>query len=310
MELFWFLLLKLIPLYTTIVMGFVAGRFLKIETESVAKLVFFMIAPLVVFNGVARLPITLPLLGLPILVFVLSSIMSLIFYRVGGWAFKDSSRNLLSMAAGTGNTGYFGLPLAMMLFDERGVGIYIIAFTGMNLFEVTVGYYIASLGASEEKPSLMEAGKKILKLPMFYGVLLGIAFSFSGLKIPPIMDDFMAACKGSYSILGMMIIGLGLAKMQKLSFDWRFVGLAHSAKFIIWPALAYITVLLDRELLHIFDEAAHKSLLLISIVPMAANTVLIATLLRLKPEKAATTVVTGTIIALIYVPLMAALLIK
>lgn len=55
----------------------------------------------------------------------------------------------------------------------------------------------------------------------------------------------------------------------------------------------------------LFPEEAHKGFLLISIVPLAANSVAIASILKAHPEKVATTVLVSTLIALVYVPVMA-----
>jgi hypothetical protein len=59
-----------------------------------------------------------------------------------------------------------------------------------------------------------------------------------------------------------------------------------------------------------WGQEAHAALLLLSFVPMAANTVVIANLLGVRPEKAAIAVFLSTLAALLYVPLMVSLFIK
>ncbi len=53
-----FLLPKLIPLYITIFLGFLAGRRLGVERESVGALVFYILAPVIMLSGVMKADFT------------------------------------------------------------------------------------------------------------------------------------------------------------------------------------------------------------------------------------------------------------
>ena len=88
----------------------------------------------------------------------------------------------------------------------------------------------------------------------------------------------------------------------------RFIEWTFCAKFIIWPILIAGIVFLDTSLLHIFSAEVHKVLILMSIVPLAANTVAIATELRTHPEKASVAVLLSTVFALFFIPLVVSFL--
>jgi malate permease and related proteins len=106
----------------------------------------------------------------------------------------------------------------------------------------------------------------------------------------------------------MMIIGMGLVGVGLKNFDISFIGATFFAKFVVWPITIFLIVLLDRYVGHIFDASVHQVLMLMSIVPLAANTVAIATELRTHPEKAAIAVLLSTIFALFFIPLVVSLL--
>lgn len=302
MSLFLAIFLKLLPLYALIALGYLAGRRLKAERHTVASLLFYILLPIVIFTGVMKTPIDSGVLLLPVVLFAVSSLLCAIVYRLAGlWWKKDSSRNVLALSAGNGNVGYFGLPVAMMFFDEAHVGIYIMALLGVTLYENSVGYYITARGKHSARESVM----KVLKLPSLYAFLLGIVCNFLRVPLPDLFAEFVVQVRGAYTILGMMMIGLALATIDRVKPDLRFLAVAFSARFIAWPLTALGLIALDTAHLGLFSVEVHKALFLISIVPLAANSVVIATLLKAQPEKIAFAVVLSTLFALFFVPLMA-----
>jgi malate permease and related proteins len=304
LSLFAVLLLKLIPLYLLIALGFAARRLLKVEREGLSTVLLYMIVPFVFFNGAMHTPITLALLCMPLLVAVICSCLCLAFYRIGRRYWQDTTVNLLALTSGDANTGYFGLPVAMMLFDSTGVGTYLTIMLGVTIYESTLGFFVTARGHH----TVGEAIGKLLRLPSLYAFALGAALHAAGMEVPDFASDFFGYMRGAYTILGMMIVGMGLAGVVVRHVDWRFIGLSFLAKFICFPAIAILLVGLDSTFLHLFDVAVYRALLLLSVMPLAANTVVFATLLGAQPEKAAASTFLSTLFALVYVPLMAALL--
>jgi predicted permease len=73
--------------------------------------------------------------------FSLGTVLSLLFLAVGKWAFgKDSTKNILAFAAGTGNTGYFGIPAATALFGDAALSPVVLCILGVILYEHSVGF--------------------------------------------------------------------------------------------------------------------------------------------------------------------------
>lgn len=297
-----FLLPKLIPLYITIFLGFVAGRKLKVERESMGALVFYLLAPIIMFSGVMKANFTFSTFALPFVTFAFAALMNLLFLRLSRLVWRDAHANIIACTAGTGNTGYFGLPVAMALFDEATVAAYILMILGTSIAESSIGFFIAACGKSSVRDSFL----KVLKLPLLYAFAAGALLRLMGVELPPFLWDFIASVKGAYTLLGMMIVGLGLSGMCRLRVDMAFVGMSFFAKFIIWPLLMGLLVWLDRSLWGFYPESIHHALMLLAVVPMAANTVVIATILNIEPEKVASAVFLSYVLAIFYVPLMVA----
>ncbi|HBY73942.1 MAG TPA: transporter [Candidatus Kerfeldbacteria bacterium] len=300
MEIFTLIILKLIPLYGFILLGFIIGRKLKPDLESIAKVVIYGIIPLVILHGTATAPLNVGVLILPIVIFCIAGLIAIVALHIGRRLWSDVTANLFGFAAGNGNTGYFGLPLAIALFPESTVSIMIMAILGMVLYENTVGFYITARGHH----TASEAFGKVIRLPTVYAFIVGLILNLINIPIGQAVTDVAMQVRGAYTVIGMMIIGLGLAKITHLAKDGKFVLSTLLAKFVVWPAVAAAVIFLDRHTVQLFSEEVYAVLTLISIVPMAANTVSYAEALRTHPEKAALAVFVSTLVALLVIPVM------
>lgn len=304
MQIFLALLAKVIPLYGNLLLGFVAGKWLHVQRESIATLMIYIISPVVFFGGISRMELSPVLLTIPLLGYGLSMAVAFPTFFIARRIYSDSRPNIMAAAAGTGNNGYFGLPIAMMLFDAQTVGIYLMLVIGVTIFESTLGFYITAKGQYTATESL----RKTLRIPVVYSLAAGATVSLMGWQLPETALEFIGYFKGAYAVLGMMIIGLGLSTMKRLELDFGFIGILFLARFGAWPLLALGAVWLDEQFLDIYSEAVRRAVLLISIMPLAVNAVAIASLLRCEPEKTATAVFLSAVFAAAYVPLMVLLL--
>lgn len=295
---------KLLPLYFNIFLGYLAGKKLELNQESISKLMFYIISPLIIFNGVVNTNLTNEVLTLPLLIFTISCSLCLIFYRISKKIWKDHSKNIMAFSAGSGATGYFGLPIAMMIFDEQLQGIYIMALLGVTLYDNSLGYFITV----KEFYTPSQCVNKVFQIPTLYAFFLGLLFNLFKIPLPEVYGEFINPIKGVYVVLGMMIIGLGLASLNRLTtIDYKFVGMTFLAKFLIWPLLIMLIIILDRSLIELYEPTVHQVLILISIVPLAVNTVIMASLMKCRPEQAAVTVLLSTLFALLYIPFISSL---
>jgi predicted permease len=294
---------RVLPLYFLIGLGFLAGRVLRARKETVASLLIYVIAPFVIFHGAARTRLTPGILALPLFFFSLCSALSVAFLALASRIWSDARRNIVAFSAGTGNAGYFGLPLALALFDADAFGVVISSVLGFVLYENSVGFYITAMGRYSRRESLI----RVLRLPTLYAYLSGILINVSGLPLGASYVSMAASFRGAYVVLGMMSIGLGIADMRRFELDYGFIGLTFAAKFFAWPLVAGSLVSLDSAFLNCYGHRTHQIIILLSIVPMAANMVAVATALRTEPEKSALAVLLSTVFTLLYLPVIAPL---
>ncbi|WPY01110.1 AEC family transporter [Candidatus Trichorickettsia mobilis] len=292
--------LKTVSVLLSVVIGFLAGRYSNVEKESIASLLFYFISPIVFFAIPASTTLTFSALSITLVTFLIASGLSVFSYHFFGRYWQDHTKNIIAFSAGNANVGYFMLPIAAALFDDYTLSIYMMAIIGITIYESSIGYYFCARSFSSTKDSII----KIFKLPTLNSFFLGCCFSFANLELPDFLDDFIYSMRGAYSILGMIMVGLGISKLHKFEIDLKFTLATFTAKFVFYPIAINIFIVLDRFIMKWYDENYYNALQLLSTAPMAANIIVIASLQKFHPERVAATVLLSLLFVLIYMPVM------
>lgn len=300
------LFIQIIPLLILIGLGFFAGRRLEVNLPSLAAIAIYILAPFVNFGAMARIELDPAFASLPFATFALSFGIASLSYTIARRIWTDETPNLVGMASVSGNTGYFGLPLVIALLGEEWVGVYLMMNLGSLVAESTIGYYMAARGQF----SIQDSVKKVLKLPVFYGVILGLVFNYLDFQLPPIFETYWTYAAGAWVLIGMMLIGVALSKTGAFVFGPRMMAHLFAVKFIIWPLSIIGLLALDHAHLGMYDEEVYIMALIYGLVPLAGNPVAYAAQLGLKSERIALAVLLSTIFALIYIPVALHFLMK
>ena len=298
MEIFLSIFFNLLPLYVLIGIGWFAGRYFEIQRQTLANLALFVLMPVMIFGFTAQLDLQPAYILLPFVMLAIQSCVAFAFLYVGRLVYQDNTPNLLAMCTAMGNFGYMGLPIVLLLFPVEMIGIYMFFLLGNILFEASVGYYIGARGNF----TVQQSFKKLMHFPAIYAVFLGLIVNWAQWSLPTVFFTYLEYFKGAYILSGMMIIGVALARVEKIVLGPRFLALVFVGKFIAWPFCAFLVVGFDSLVTNLFTQDIHRILLILSLVPPGANIAAFATQLNLTPEKAATTVLLGTIFALFYIP--------
>lgn len=306
MSLFSLVFLKVLSSLLSVLMGYIAGKYSNVDRDSIASLLFYFVAPVVFFAIPTSTKLTFSEMGITAITFSLCTSLSVFCYWLYGKIWQDSHRNILSLSSGTGNSGYVVLPVAATIFDDYTLSIYALGLIGISLYEMSVGNYYCAMEAGCFKQRVL----KVMKLPLINAFFLGCIMSLMGFQLPNFFDDFINNMKGSYSILGMLTIGLALAKITVFEFDWKFIGAAFGSKFVLYPIVFNTFILVDKYIFGYLDVSYYNALQLLCVAPLAANTIVIASLYKMHPEKMATAVLLSLLFVLIYMPLMATIFLQ
>ena len=306
MAVFSLVFFKVLSALLSVVIGFLSGKFSNVEKDSIASLLFYFVAPIVFFAIPTSTPLTVNSLSITALTFVLCSILCCFSYWLYGKTWRDSHRNILALSAGTGNSGYVVLPVATALFDVHTLSIYALGLIGIAICESSVGYYFCARSVGTFKESVI----RVSRLPILNAFFFGCIMSLLGFQLPSFFDEFISNMKGAFSILGMVTIGLALANIKKFEFDIKFTAAAFTSKFLFYPILFNIFILLDRFCFKWLDVNYYNALQMLCVAPLATNTIVIASIYNIYPQKVATAVLLSLLFVLIYMPIMATLFLE
>jgi len=310
---FFDLLINVVSLYTIILGAFITGKIFTIDLKSVAKILIYLVTPVIIFNSIFIVKLDQVTFAIPVFFFILTSIIAIIFYFLAGLFWKDGNRNLIAFSAGWGNVGYFGLPVIVSIIGQRAEVYVVLIVLGFQFFLSTLGFYITASGKFSSKKAL----KKVFFSPYIPAIILGVVANLLRVNLNPDLtqtisdifskeyDKIINLTRGTYSFLGVAMIGFGVSKIKKLNFDWKFLSVTFFAKFIIWPILIFLFLQLDQNFFQIFSKIDILSpiMTIISLVPMGANVIALAEEFDLEPEKAATAVLLSSLFAMFYIPL-------
>lgn len=297
MNTFTILITQCIPLLLLMALGYLAGKRFQLDGKTLADIVIFIISPVVMFGAVAKLPLEAKYFIIPLILFMLAATVTLgTVALLKPWD-KDQIANLIGMSSATANTGYFGFPIILALFDADHAGLYLLITFALTLNESSFAYYVGARGVH----SIRESFLKVLRLPTLYALVLGLAYNLSDLAIPEIFNTYWLKFAGAWTIIGMMLIGVALSRYE-LRINWLLLGSLTFTKFILWPAIALGLVTIDQNFTHLFDEGIYTMLLVLSSAPVAANVVAFATQLNIRPGEAALVVLISTLMSVLYMP--------
>ncbi len=304
MNIFFIILGKIAPLYLNIGIGYILAKYFRIKREQIAFLLVYILGPVVIFFAVLSIEINMQLVFLPLFIFIFGSVIAFYILKKYKNEWNDASVNTLAFTCGTGNTGYFGIPLAMILLEPSVANIFIFGTLASLLYENTTGFYVTAKGSFTARQSII----KVLKLPLLYAFIAGLSFNLVGFRTPEVIVPYFENLKWAYGILGMMMLGMGMKGFNlHEDFDKKYIRISYFFKFIFWPAVVLAIIFVDKTFINFLNEEIYKVMFLFSIVPLAGNTVTLAVLLKAKPEKASFTVLLSTMVSVIYIPVMLAI---
>lgn len=304
MELFWSIFLKILPLYGLMCLGYIAGKVAGVHRESVARILLYILSPIIVFHGAVTADLSAGSFALPTMLAALSCVLAVIAFLVGSKIWRDGTANIFAYAAASGNTGYFGIPVTIAVLGEHALSAAVLCTMGLILFENSVGFYYVARGSFTAKESI----RRLATLPSIHALILGGAINIMGVDLPATYDTFIGNARGAYTILGSMMVGLGMTGLQRLVLDGRFLSLSIGAKFIVTPLATCGLVWLDAHTFQLLTPLMQDAARLLSLMPIATNTVVLASALNVQPGKAAVAVITSTLLALLIIPLMLSML--
>lgn len=188
-----------------------------------------------------------------------------------------------------------------MQYHYSVIGIVALIVLGTSLYTNSVGLYIAARG----KYSIKESIYTIIKIPILYAFIAGLLVNMTHIHFGQNYFETVTIFNDAYILIGMFLIGLGLADNKGFSFNWKFVGITFFAEFILWPLVMLIILYFDGITFHFYIGSLQKVILIMSVLPVATNVIAYTSLLKTHSKEVSLVVFLTTLFALFYIPLVA-----
>lgn len=244
--------------------GLYKGKLLGDEaTRQLSNITITIINPIVIFNAYQTELEPQKLRGL-LIALGLSFAAQALLIAAAAITVRPTRANYETerFALSYSNCAFMGIPLVEATFGADGV-FYLTAFiTAFNVFMWTHGVVLMSgTGSSSAKERALKL-MKILLSPAIISIILGLAFFFTGLRLPEPIQIPLDLLGAMNTPMAMLVSGATIAKAGLLDcFKSRRVYALQTVKLLLVPALL---------------AALLVPLQLLGVQPVIVNTVLIA----------------------------------
>lgn len=294
--------IKFAILYLLIGLGYIVQKRFPLPLEKVSAILLMIVMPCFIVGKLGYSNLEISDLNKPVLVFFTAVVVCFGCYVLSPWIWREKGREnmkfLTSAAIPNANTGYFGIPIALVLFSSDLSAKYILTNFGITVFQLSIGYYLYA----KSQTTIWKSFVKLFSFPSLWAMVLGLSINFFGLEFPDLVEsglqNLSKMMEYVFTVGGMMIIGMGLASLKLDDINWRTVLGANALCYLLWPFAALATIFVDAQALQWLTTDEGKILWLMAFCPIGANAVLYANNFDLYARQATLMVFSSTLLAL------------
>jgi predicted permease len=289
---------NLLPVFLAAAAGYALAWRLRVDPRPVAQLAFFIFAPCLVFQIILDSELAgealLRMVGFTAASQLLPAALAALAAQLLGWSRPLTAAVVLVVMLP--NAGNFGLSANLFAFGDAGLALASVYFVGAAVVTFTVGIFVASLGRSGLRETLIG----MLRVPAIWSVLLALVLVQSGWRLPlPLARTVELLSQASIPVflvvLGMQLHGRGIGG------PWGPLALAAGARLLGGAAIALALVSLLG-----LEGVARQVGVLQAGMPSAVITIVLATEYDVEPAFVTSVVIATTLLSpLTLTPLLA-----
>lgn len=302
-----------VPLFSLIILGFIAGKRRWIDETGVKALVGFIFniaMPALLFRLVVVSDVTGLINPRFLLCHISAQVLIALFGAfLGKWLFRQAPQALVIQGFGSSfpNSILLGIPLMLALFGEAGaVPVTMIFAFNVALYSiVTILLETVSRETTGIRPAelLKSTGRAIAGNAIILAAISGVAYGSLGLGLAPVIDrtlDFMGQAGPPIALFA---LGASLS-VREMAKDWHGpLGAAGSmtfCKLLLHPVLAWLIAVRVLDL----DPFLATAAVIIAALPVGANVYIFAQHYNVAVMEASSAILLSTAISMITIPVL------
>lgn len=294
------ILLKTLPFFALIGVGYWAGRvrfFTPEATAYLTKFVFYFALSAMLFRFAANLsldeiystPFVLAyLLGCGA-VYALATLVA----RLRRVSVEEAA--VEAQCAVIGNTGFLGIPMFVVLLGPQAAGPMLMTLAiDLIVFSSLITLIITGMRQGRMSWSVFRAlGMGLLKNPMIVSMVLGLLWSSSGVPVPGPLNEFLALLGAAATPGALFAIGASLA--TKSAERMEVAAWLSFCKLVLHPAAVAFAALVVFEV----EREAAGVMIAASALPVAGNVYILAQHYGVAPQRVSATILISTAISIL-----------
>ncbi|HXP87729.1 MAG TPA: AEC family transporter [Bryobacteraceae bacterium] len=277
----------ILPIFAIAGAGFLLARYAGVNVQTVSRVVFFSLLPCLAFRMLVTSSASRSNVGrLMLLAVLIMAAMGAVGYVAAkGLGLEGASLRAFMMVVMFSNGGNYGLPVVRFAFGSE-------ALTYATIFFLTgsvTTYVVGAFFAGSRRGKIAGALDKVWRMPSLYGVALALVVLAVGRPVPEAIMRPVALL--SDAALPVMILVLGM-QLERAVWPAR-------PGIVVWAVgislLAAPFVALGLASLLGISGAARQAAVILSSMPVAVVTTILALEFELAPEFVTSAVFVSTI---------------
>jgi malonate transporter len=239
------------PIFVLIGLGFFSARIGLVNREQARGMGAFVIhfaLPALVFKALAERSLD-EVLNWPYLgAYALASLSLFGFGLLLAWRWRGQSLSqsaILAMGMSVPNSGFIGYPIAVMVIGPTAGLAMALGMLVENLLMVPLALALAEAGQQQGRALtvLRETARRLLRNPLIIAIVLGLAMSLSGLRLPLVPARVVEMLAAASAPVALFVIG---ATLYGMKIGGMAADLAQTAigKLILHPLLMLAALML------------------------------------------------------------------
>lgn len=243
---------------------------------------------------------TLKNFGWILLISVLIQVFCAILAKTLYCRAEDGHKPVLMYATVASNSGFLGNPVAEGVFGSMGLALASVYLIPQRIVMWSAGVSYFTKG-SDRKAIV----KRVLTHPCIVAVFLGMVLMLTQVSLPPFLDAALKDIGNCNTAMSMLVIGTILADVKPREMLDKSIFLFSGLRLVLIPLVVYAGCLLFRV-----DGLVTGVSVLLTAMPAASTTAILAAKYDGDAVYASKCVVLTTVLSLIATPIWSMLLLK
>lgn len=296
------ILLKTLPFFAVIGLGYGAGRLRFFSAEATAyltKFVFYFALSAMLFGFAANLDLSDVFSWAFVWAYFLAS--ALVWAIVAGVALlRGAKPEVAVFEAHTGiigNVGFLGIPMLTLLLGPAAVGpVLLVLAVDLLVFTSVLTLVVTGLREGRMSWGIFQVlGLGLLKNPMIVSVVLGMAWGATGWALPVPVNEFMTMLGAAATPCALFAIGASLAGRSAERLE--VAAWLSFAKLGLHPAAVALAALVIFPV----ERYAAGVMVAAASLPVAGNVFILAQHFGVAPQRVSTAILISTAVSVLSV---------